>query len=305
MKPLSSLLLRIGRPAALALALTLLATGCTGPSPARSSAPPEPQLYPVKGVIRELNPDGRTVIIKHEEIPGYMAAMTMPFEVKDPKELQGLQAGDQVSFVLCVTDRDGWIEHVAKVGVSAPYEPKPREPFRVTRVVTEIEEGDPMPNYAFTNELNRAVSLGQFKGEAYAINFIYTRCPFPTFCPRMATNFAEAARQLQEMKNGPKNWRLLSLTFDPDHDTPARLRAYGLRYGYNPKKWSFLTGAMIDIDAITEQFGLVFDRAGDTFSHTVRTVVVDPTGVVRKILVGNNWKPEELVAEIVQATAVR
>lgn len=280
----------------------LLLAGCAGPSSHRSAAPEAPQLYPVKGVIQRLEPDGRTVVIKHEAIPGYMAAMTMPFEVKDPQELTGLQPGDQVSFVMCVTETDGWIENIAKVGASAPYEAKPRPAVRIARIVDELAVGDLMPNYPFTNELNRAVSLHQFQGEVYALTFIYTRCPYPTFCPRMTSHFADVSRLLLERKDAPSRWRLLSLSFDPDHDTPARLRAYALRHDYDPKRWSFLTGAMIEIDAITEQFGMVLDREGDYFSHNVRTVVVGPDGRIRNILIGNSWKPQELAEAMVEAT---
>lgn len=283
--------------AALGLLVLLCLTG--GCQHTRLSQPEEPTLYPVKGVVREIHADRREVIIKHDEIPGYMAAMTMPFEVRDAQELAGLQPGDQVSFVLSVTKKDGWISNIAKVGASAPYEAKPREATRVTRVVTELSVGDRMPDYPFTNELNQPVHLGQFAGEPYAITFFYTRCPFPTFCPRVASQFAEAAAALAKDKRAPRRWRLLSLTFDPDNDTPAKMRAYGLRFGYNPKHWSFLTGAMIDIDAITEQFGMYFDREGDTFGHNVRTVVVDGAGKIARILIGNAWKTEELVEALV------
>lgn len=280
----------------------LLLVGCAH-RPGRTADSSEPQLYPARGVIREVKPAELTVIIKHDPIPDYMAAMTMPFEVKDAKELDGLKPGDEVSFVVYVTEKDGWISQIAKVGTSAPYEAKPRDAVRVARLVKELEVGDAMSPYTFTNELGQAVSLEQFKGKAYAITFFYTRCPFPTFCPRTASNFAEATDLLLKMKGGPKNWHLIALTFDPDHDTPARLRAYGLQYGYNPKRWNLLTGAMIDIDAITEQFGMSFDRTGDTFSHNVRTVVVDPAGRIHRIFVGIKWTAEELASAVAKAAA--
>jgi protein SCO1/2 len=282
----------------------MLSGGCAH-RPSKAATSGEPQLYPARGLIREVKPAELTVIIKHDPIPDYMAAMTMPFEVKDARELDGLKPGDEVSFVVYVTEKDGWISQIAKVGTSAPYEAKPREAVRVTRVVKELEVGDLMSDYAFTNELGQAVSLGQYRGKAYAITFIYTRCPFPTFCPRTASNFAEATDLLLKMRRAPRNWHLLALTFDPDHDTPARLRAYGLQYGYNPKRWNLLTGAMVDIDAITEQFGMSFDRTGDTFSHNVRTVVVDPAGRIRKIFIGVKWTAEELATEVAKAAAIK
>ena len=108
--------------------------------------------------------------------------------------------------------------------------------------------------------------------------------------------------------DGPKNWRLLSISFDPEHDTPATLQAYARRYQYDPKQWSFVTGALIEIDAITEQFGLEFFReAGSTFNfnHKLRTVVVDAQGRVQQVFVGNEWKVDDFVTEMVKAAEVK
>ena len=147
----------------------------------------------------------------------------------------------------------------------------------------------------------RAMSLKEFKGKALALTFIFTRCPFPEFCPRMSNNFAEAYKRLMTTPNAPTNWHLLSISFDPANDTPAVLKAYAGRYNYDSNYWSFVTGAMIDIDAITEQFGLGFSRQGASINHNLRTVVVDANGRVRRILTGNDWKPAELVEEIGRA----
>ena len=173
-----------------------------------------------------MKPDGKTVVIRHEEVPDYMPAMTMPFEVKDRKELAGLKPGDEVSFRMLVTETEGWIDQVTRLRETDPGEPPPRETFRRARMVEPLEIGDPIPDYPFTNELGRAFSLGQFKGKALALTFIFTRFPFPNFCPRMSENFAGAYRQLASRPDGPTNWHLLSLSFDPEFDTPATLKNF-------------------------------------------------------------------------------
>ena len=266
------------------------------------------QTFFVRGVVEELMPDGKTAVVKHEAIPNYMEAMTMPLEVKEPKELAGLQPGDVIFFRMLVTKDDAWIDRVTKIGKAATAAEKPQTTFRRVREVEPLKVGDLMPNYPFTNELGQAVSLQEFKGQAVGFTFIFTRCPFPTFCPRMSENFANAYKQLSARPDGPKNWRLLSISFDPAYDTPATLKAYARRYQYDPQKWSFVTGALIEIDAITEQFGLEYFReAGSSFNfnHKLRTVVVDAQGRVQQVFVGNEWKVDDFVAEMVKATAAQ
>jgi protein SCO1/2 len=282
--------------AAVALAI-LLTTGCQ----------PRQQTFAVKGIVEEIKPDGRTVIIDHEEIPGYMPAMSMPFRVKNTNELNGVKPRDILQFRMVVTEDDGWIEDLTRLGVAPPTNAAQlNRTFRRVREVEPLNVGDAMPDNTFTNELGKVVRLADFQGSAYAFTFIFTRCPFPIYCPRMAENFQTVARQLKADRAAPTNWHLLSITFDVDYDTPERLRAYAQRYNYDPARWSFLTGALIDIDAITEQLGLVFPRseAGIGFDHNLRTVVVDATGRVHRIFLGNEWKAEELTAALKEAAGV-
>src|SRR5207247_3639586 len=121
----------------------------------------------------------------------------------------------------------------------------------------------------------------------------------------MSSNFADAYKRLAAMPEAPENWRLLSISFDPEHDTPEVLRNYAKKYQADTNHWSFATGALIDIDAITEQFGLMFPREGAGFNHNLRTVVVDAQGKVQKVFIGNAWKVRDLVEEIVKAAAAK
>jgi len=267
------------------------------------------QIFQVKGVVVELDADGQTVKIKHEEIPGYMGAMTMPFEARPTNELSGLVAGDKVSFRMSVTDTDGWIDQIKKLEAAAPVTNTlpTTGPFRAVRDVEPLHVGDLMPDYHFTNQLGQAVSLSQFRGQALAITFIFTRCPFPTFCPLMSRNFEEVQKKLLAQPNAPTNWHLLTITFDPEYDTPPRLKGYAKQYNADPAHWSFLTGALIDVTAIAEQCGLLFWREGDgwNISHNLRTAVVDAGGRVQKILPENKWTSDELAAEMVKAALAK
>ncbi len=264
------------------------------------------QVFAVKGVVRSVDPGHAVVLIEHEAIPGYMDGMTMPFRVRDTNELSGLLVGDAVSFRLQVSETEGWIDELAKIPLErVSLTPKPRPPVRVTRVVEPLQVGDALPDYALTNELGQVVHLGQFRGEALGLTFIFTRCPYPEFCPRMSAHFSEACQQLLARSGGPTNWHLLSVSFDPDYDTPAVLKAYAEEYAYRPEHWSFATGAMIDLDALTEQFGMEFAPQGASFTHNVRTAVIDAAGRVQRVFVGNTWSVEDFVAELVKAASVK
>ncbi|MCP5522023.1 MAG: SCO family protein [Verrucomicrobiales bacterium] len=290
---------RLGRLMPLVAALITSAFPILGADPPGT---PATRTFQVKGEIRRLVPEGNVLVIKHEEIPGYMAAMTMPLEVRPPEGMKGLGVGDQIEFRMNVTEDDGWIDHIRVLEKGRPEDVKPVIPsIRIVRDVDELKVGDLMPDYPFTNELHRATSLKRYRGQVVALTFIYTRCPYPTFCPRQGRQFAAACELLQEKLPGPeKRWHLLSLSFDPENDTPSVLQQYARTFNYDPAHWNFLTGAMIDIDAITEQFGVIFARDGEGFSHNVRTVVINPTGHIRKIFVGNEWTTEELVAEMLK-----
>lgn len=289
-----------------AIALMTVCVSCGKPTEkfsSEKSSNTNQTFYQVKGVVEEVMPDGKTAVIKHEEIPDYMAAMTMPFEAKNTNELRGLKPGDAISFRLIVTDDDGWIDQVKKLNVP-PTELPSRPSVRLARDVEMLNVGDTLPDYHFTNQLGRAVSLSDFKGQALAIDFIFTTCPFPTMCPRLSQNFSDAEKKLKVLPNAPTNWHLLTISFDPERDTPAVLKSYGERHNYDPAHWSFLTGDLMEITAIAEQFGQVFWSEGGSISHNVRLAIIDANGKVQKIIPENKWTGDELVDELLKAAAV-
>ena len=259
----------------------------------------------MKGVIQEVKSDFTEAKIKHEAIPNYMPAMTMDFAVKNTNELRGLKSNDVVSFRMIVTETDGWIDQVKKLNASNPTELPSRQSVRVVRDVDPLSVGDLVPEYHLTNELGQAVKLSDYKGKAVAMTFIFTSCPFPTFCPRMSLNFGDVQKKLKETSNGATNWQLLTISFDPEKDTPEVLKHYAQSYNYDPAHWSFLTGDLTEVTALTEQMGQMFWREGGTISHNLRTVIIDPEGHLYKIFSGNDWKAEELAAEVLNAAKTK
>jgi protein SCO1 len=155
----------------------------------------------------------------------------------------------------------------------------------------------------FTNELGQAVALNSFRGHALAITFFYTRCPMPEFCPRLSQNFQEASRKLEAMTNAPGNWHFLSITFDPELDTPAMLKAYAERYHYDPAHWSFLTGAQEQIDALARAAGVTYKPNGGTMDHNFRTLIFDATGRLQMIFPTSGDLSDQIVEQILKAAA--
>ena len=271
-----------------ALACVAFFVSCKPAAPVAAQRVPETAIYEGRGVLQKMDLAGRKAVIALEEIPGYMAAMTMEFDVPDAAAA-ALERGDVVSFRLAVTPTHGWIERLAKVGHT---ELAPEPPRAV------VEPGAALPDCALVDERGQRFSLGECRGRVLAFTFIYTRCPFPDFCPLLANRFGEVQRALAGAGDG---WRLLSITIDPARDTPAELAAYARRVGAVEGRWRFATGEPAELEKLGAQFGITIVREGAVLNHNLRTVVVDAQGRVRRIFSGNDWPAEELAAEMRRA----
>jgi protein SCO1/2 len=260
------------------------------------------QTFTATGVVRELKADGKTVIVAHEAIANYMDAMTMPFKVKGPEELEGLQTGDKIRFYLRVTGTESWVERISKIGSAPAQETKPAT--APTAEVRAAKPRHPLLDYPFTSELGQAVRLADFRGQALAITFFFTRCPIPDYCPRLSKNFEEASRTLSAMPGAPTNWHFLSVTFDPVFDTPPVLRAYGERYRYDPQHWNFLTGPREKMSELASLSDVKFDSDGGFINHNFRTLIIDAAGHVQMVFPMGGNLTEAIVSEMLKAAVV-
>lgn len=288
-----------------ALAAALVFLGCRERAADRPHAgtgqrapefPTNVTAYEVQGVLKEIRAQGWKALIAHEDIPGYMEAMTMLLDVKATNDLAGLTPGDAITFRMLVTETDGWIDRVKKVGsarttAGGPGLAAPADVFE------ELEPGALLPDCVLTNQLGKEIRLSDFKGRVLAFTFIFTRCPFPVYCPRMNQNFSAIQKELSQPGLGT-NWQLLSISFDPEFDTPARMAKYAEGYRHEPAHWSFATGTTEDVRKLGSSFSLAFWREGALFNHNVRTVVVAPDGRIHKLFPGNEWKPADVAAEM-------
>lgn len=250
---------------------------------------------------------GTTVELNHESVPGFMGAMTMPYQVADASVAGELHPGDRlVAKIRTRQDADGFHDpRLDDVVVTAQARPdyKPAVQYHVPA------EGDAVPNFRLRNQSEREIALAQFRGKLLLMTFIYTRCNFADYCPRMSRNFAEIDKALSEDPGLYAQTHLLSVSFDPAYDTPAVLRSYGGAYtGRYTKEtfahWDFAAPPEKELPAMEQFFdvGVTAGKDGPA-THSLSTVLVGKNGKVIAWYPTNDWNPADLVARIRQAAA--
>lgn len=268
--------------------------------PAEKSAA---KAYEVRGIILELGTNGCTATIKHDKIPGFMAAMTMDLSAHNSNELANLAPNDEITFKLMVTENDDWIEVVKLVAHHVSEVTNHTFTFHVAS--KELKPGDVLPDYQFLGEDGKVFRLADFSGRAVAFTFFFTSCPLPEFCPRMNKNFAEARTILLADTNTPANWELLSISFDPTVDQPDLLAGYANFYrGADTNRWLFAVAATNTLAELAPKVDLRFWREGGSISHNLRTVVLDGQRKIFKQFDGNAWTAEDLAAAIRAASKI-
>ena len=262
--------------------------------------PKNEKRYPIKGVVIAVNQQERTATIKHEGIPGYMQGMTMDFKLKNAADLQTMKAGDQITGTLVVDDISSWIEVTAITEGGPALTP-------TTVVPGEPKPGDVIPDFTLENQDGKPIHLRQYRGKALALTFVYTRCRQPDQCTLMSNNFAAVDLELQKQPDLYAKTHLLTVSFDPEYDTPKVMRSYGASHTgrYSEEKfehWEFTTGSADEVKRIAEYFGLRYFKDSSTgeeqVMHSLRTAVIDANGKLVKLYRGNEWKPLELADDL-------
>ena len=290
------------------IAFTLLAAlGMAGCHTAKDAAAPSAssssfKVYKLRGKIVSSDSAKGEVTLNHEAIPGFMEAMTMPYKLKDPSILSELHPGDVITADVLVSqtaDADILLDHIVVVAQGKP-DYKPAVFYHVPT------RGDALPDFKLINQDGRAIHLGQFRGKDLLITFIYTRCPLPNFCPLVTHNFALIQKQLTANPSAYPKTHLLCVSFDPDHDTPERLRAYGATYiGSDAKSafadWDFAVPEKPTLLEMAKFFNVgITNEADETITHTLSTTLIGADGKVVRFYPGNEWTPEQILADVKQ-----
>jgi protein SCO1/2 len=257
--------------------------------------------YDLKGKVVSVEKDKRLVTVSHGDIEGYMSAMVMPFTLKDEGALQIIVPGDQVQATLVVDGATSWLENVFVTRESTDASnPSVGGPV-------EAKAGDELPNFSLVNQDGKAIRIQDYRGKALVLTFIYTRCPDPNQCTLMSSNFAAMDQELQKQPELYQKTHLLSISFDPDYDTPKVLRSYGGAYTgryseENFQHWEFASGTKDQVKGIAQFFGLRYfhdtESGQENVLHSLRTAVIGPDGKVFKTYRGNEWKPDEIVNDL-------
>src|SRR5205085_353284 len=273
--------------------LALLPLACTG-----SKGEEQARRYQLKGTIVSVDKPHKQVVIAHEAIEDLMEGMTMPYTLKDGSAFDVMRAGDKIQATLVIAGERSWLEDPV---ITQTPQATAGAPTPVTSA--EPQPGASVPDFALINQDGKRITFQQYRGQALLLTFIYTRCPLPDFCTRMSTNFAALNRTLQNDPDLRQHAHLLSITLDPDYDTPKVLRSYGAAHteNYEQEKfaqWELATGQPEEIKRIAQFFGLTYMQEGDQIVHSLRTALIGPDGKLIKIYRGNEWKPEDVLADL-------
>lgn len=284
------------------LALALLGAACRERSkPAAEDA----RRFPLKGIVREVDPARSELTVEHEAIPDYMGGMTMPFPVRDdPQVMRLLRPGDRIEATLVVEKDRYWLEKVVTRGfVGTPAPPAATAPAEkrsgfVTPVPNKgVQVGETIPDFTLIDQTGAALRFSQLRGEPVAVTFLYTRCPIATACPMTTAKFSKLDAILAQKNFG----RLLTVTVDPEHDTPSVLADYAKKAGVNGKRWKFLTGTPAAVARVATSFGVMYYPEHGQMIHSQAVAVVDPLGRLATIYYGENWEPEHILRDLENA----
>ncbi len=302
---------RILRPwglGALACGLALGGAACGLKSDdAKTPAETRPAGKSLTGRVVSVMAERGTLLVDHDEIPGYMPRMTMEFEV-GPGDLALAKEGAELRATL-VEAGEGrfrlegiwWRDAVAEVTVQKAAS-QLREDTGIRGRGAYREVGEKLPDFALYDQNGKVVEAGRWSGRQIMLNFIYSRCPIATMCPLSTAKMMETQRLAKEA--GVTNLELVSITLDPEYDTPGVLREYATARGIDTANFSFLTGPEGAIKDLLKQFGVLAElEAGaktevPLIKHTLATLLINEQGKIVWRADGSQWKPAEFVEKM-------
>jgi protein SCO1/2 len=248
--------------------------------------------YALKGKVVAADKAQRQVTIEHEQIKGFMDAMTMPFNVREDWALSAFARGQAIEATLVVQGDRSWIEGITL---------SQGEPAGGSESAASMPRiGDVVPDFSLLNQDKAPIHLAQYRGRYLFLTFIYTRCPLPEFCPRTSMKFSEVYKALRSAGASVSKPHLLTISFDPQHDTPAVLRDYAGRFmrPLDFGQWEFATGSEDEVRKIAGYFGLTYRPESGQITHNLVTALIGPDGRIRSLYQGKDWTPAQILAEL-------
>jgi protein SCO1/2 len=282
------------------LILLLWANSCNKPAQETSTGTAGAKRYHLEGQVVSVDKQAASANVNAKEIPGFMDAMTMPYPIQPASMLDHLAPGDTITADVVVQSDKYWLENVTVTGHAAALVSKP------TTFLDLPAPGEVVPDFKLTNQDGKRISLTQYRGKVLLVTFIYTRCPFPDYCPRVSGEFAHINRQLSTDAALYRLTHLLSISIDPKHDNVQALRSYGGRWtgGRKPAvfdHWEFAVPTAAELPQVARFFGLIVEEDGGLITHSLSTAVVGPDGHIFRCYSGSDWKAEDLIKDAASA----
>ncbi|HEV2982869.1 MAG TPA: SCO family protein [Vicinamibacterales bacterium] len=244
--------------------------------------------YTTKGLVLRVDQPGAIVTISHDAFPGFMDAMAMPFDLKGAARRATLTAGDRVRLRLSVRGGRSWIDRLDVIS-AAPLDAG-LEQTPVTHVLVPV--GSRLPDFSLTDQAGQPVSLSGLTGRVVAVTFIYSRCPLPDYCPRMVENFRAVRARFADRMD--RDLVLLTISFDPQYDTPQVLAQYAASMRAGGPGWHFLTGDPVKIERVCNAFGIQYFPDEGLITHSLQTAVIDRDGRLAATVEGKDFTPRQL-----------
>jgi len=287
-------------PTGLFLLLLLPACRREPDVPAQASVAQERQ-FPLTGVIEKVDPAHKTLLVSHDAVEGFMPAMTMEFRVSSA-DVTAAKEGEHIRGALFPDDPKGarleqiWpVDPVAESIITAAQNALRQDTSaRANHAYREI--GETLPDFGLYNQEGQVVTAARFHGKQVMLNFIYTRCPIATMCPASTAKMVEVQRLARA--EGVTSLELITITLDPEYDTPAVLKDYAKTHEIDPVNFSLLTGPEKAIKDLLTQFGIIANFEGGILKHTLATLLIDPNGKIIWREDGSQWAPEEFVRKM-------
>lgn len=271
--------------------ISCLLLSCSRPQAAAPKSTADAHRYSVRGKVVSVDAKDGVISMDTAAIPGVMEAMTMAYTLRDPWAAQELHPGDELHATLDTSGGKAELSGITITHQAVLDTPPPRQ-YNVP------QSGQAVPDFSLRNQSGRTISIRQFRGKVLILTFIYTRCASPRYCPLMSQNFAMLEKQLAADPKLYAQTHLLSISFDPEYDTPAVLRSYGSVYlGKDAQQgfhhWDFAAPSEKELASLLQWFDVGVTRQnGGVVQHTVSTAIIGPDGRLRYWYPTNSWTPD-------------
>ena len=266
------------------------------------AATPAPEQHPIRGTVLSTDAAVGTVLLQHGAIPGFMEAMTMPYRLANKSAVSELHPGDRIVATLNVDRRGSGDMRMELTGIDIVAQARPD--YKPVVQYHVPAPGDAVPDFKLLDQSDKTVGLAGYRGKVLVMTFIYTRCPLASYCPRMSRNFAEIDKALEGDPALYAKTHLLSVSFDPEHDTPGVLRSYGGAYtgryvNETFNHWTFAAPPIPELPKMEQYFDLgVTPGANGTLQHSLATLVIGRDGKVAAFWPANDWTVAEVLAKV-------